>query len=270
MLSGQLTSVLCMSLLLLRSATASFHGPKGVFPLIQPAFNSPRFSKGPKSERRSSANASNIMDAATGQADAKIPPLRYLGDERLMQPQPPTTREQVQSKEFQDKLAMLPKAMKEYGGIGIAAPQIGWWTRVFCFGIEGTNPRYPDAEGLPLTMWINPELTSSPSSTETCWMWEGCLSVPGMRGWVERPSEVVLSGWDSTGVERDSRHLVGLAARIAQHEFDHLDGVLFTQRVPNQNFLVPQASFDARDGWARDWPSQGSYNTLLGELCDEK
>jgi len=200
-----------------------------------------------------------------------IPPLRYLGDKRLMQKQPPVTLEDLQSKEFQQQLQILPLAQKHYGGIGIAAPQVGWWTRVFCFGIDGTNPRYPSAESLPLQLWINPEITwSSSSSDQTCWMWEGCLSVPGMRGWVERPCEVKLEGLDELGHPREPQHLTGLAARIVQHEFDHLDGILFPSRVPSQTFLVPQASMDAREGWANDWPSPGAYKTPLGELCDEK
>lgn len=210
--------------------------------------------------------ASNEL--ATDDAEmAAVPPLRYLGDERLMQPQAPAARERVLSEEFQRMLGMLPLAMKRYGGIGIAAPQVGWWERAFCFGIDGTNPRYPNADDLPLTTWVNPRIAWS--SDETNWMWEGCLSVPGMRGWVERPTEVILEGWDENGTSQ-SRRLVGLAARIAQHELDHLDGILFPGRVPSQDFLVPQASIDARDSWAKDWPSPGSYRTPLGDLCDER
>jgi peptide deformylase len=184
-----------------------------------------------------------------------------------MQRQQSITKAELQSKEFQEKLTMLPKTMKHYGGIGIAAPQIGWWTRVFCFGIEGTNPRYPNATDLELALWINPVITWR--STETNWMLEGCLSVPGMRGWVERPSEVKLSGWDSSGMEKE-QHLKGLAARVAQHELDHLDGILFPHRVPEIGFLVPHASIVERCGWAEGWPSVGSYKTALGELCNER
>ena len=221
-----------------------------------------------KNERRSVVlSSSSLFDETTDQ-DNTVSPLRYLGDNQLMQRQPAVTKEQIQSAEFQNKLAMLPKAMKRYGGIGIAAPQVGWWTRVFCFGIDGTNPRYPIAENVPLLTWINPKITWS--SEDSNWMWEGCLSVPGMRGWVERPSEVVLSGWNETGEEREPQLLKGLSARIAQHELDHLDGILFPHCVPSQDFLIPQASMEARDSWAHDWPSPGSHKTLLGELCDEK
>lgn len=196
-----------------------------------------------------------------------VPPLRFLGDERLMQSQPSVPPDEIKTDAFRAKLDMLKRAMGQYGGIGIAGPQVGWWTRVFCFGIEGTNPRYPAAASMPLTFWINPEI--SWSSDETNWMWEGCLSVPGMRGWVERPTEVVLTGLDEKG-EPIERKLTGLAARVAQHELDHLDGVLFPQLVPGSEFLLPQASMDAREGWAKDWPSPGSCKTLLGDLCDEK
>lgn len=137
------------------------------------------------------------------------------------------------------------------------------------FGIPkgGSNPRYPTGAEIPLQYWINPEITWS--SDETNWMWEGCLSVPGMRGWVQRPAAVVLRGWDETGQVCEKR-LEGLAARVAQHELDHLDGILFPLRVPGPPFLVPQASMDARDGRGANWPSPGSHKTRLGELCDEK
>ena len=209
------------------------------------------------------------METAERDCDDIPPPLRYLGDAKLMQQQPSVTIEQIQSHRFQQQLDMLPCAMKTYGGIGIAAPQVGWWARVFCFGIEDHNPRYPNAKELPLTMWINPKITWS-SSNDTNWMWEGCLSVPGMRGWVERPTEIILSGWDENGIEREPQHLKGLAARIVQHEIDHLDGILFPSRVPSKEFLLPQASMENRECWAKDWPSEGSCNTLLGELSDER
>ena len=180
-----------------------------------------------------------------------------------MKPQPPVALDEIGSKEFAEKLQILKQAMSVYGGIGIAAPQVGWWTRVFCFGVE-ENPRYPNAARVPFSMWINPEIDTS-GCDETNWMWEGCLSVPGMRGWVERPSKCTLRGLDEHGTPREMQ-LEGLAARIAQHEFDHLDGVLFPQRAPGLEFVVPQASFGDREQWADGWPSDGSRVTALGEL----
>jgi peptide deformylase len=198
--------------------------------------------------------------------EEEVPGLRYLGDARLMEPQPPLDPGTVRSDEVAAKLRMLRSAMGKYGGIGIAAPQVGWWTRVFCFGIDGSNPRYPAADAIPFSFWINPEIDTS-MSPATNWMWEGCLSVPGMRGWVERPCECVLRGLDEHGESREL-HLDGLAARIAQHEFDHLDGVLFPSRTPGVGFVVPQASFDAKEDWAKEWPSLGSRVTALGQLSD--
>jgi len=106
-------------------------------------------------------------------------------------------------------------------------------------------------------------------SAETNWMWEGCLSVPGLRGWVERPRAVRLRGLDEHGTAREVE-LDGLAARIAQHELDHLDGILFPHRTAGTHFLVPQASMEAQDGWAEDWPSPGSRRTGLGQLSEDK
>lgn len=210
-----------------------------------------------------------MKGGATGKMDdgEEIPRLCYLGNEKLMNKQTLVSKEDMMSGAFQRQLTMLRKAMKHYGGIGIAAPQVGWWTRVFCFGIDGNNPRYSTAKPIPFTYWINPEITWF--SNETNWMWEGCLSVPGLRGWVERPAEIIIRGLDEHGAPKEER-LNGLSARIFQHELDHLDGILFSQRVSDKKFLFPQASIDTKDSWAKDWPSPGSYKTNLGELSDIK
>ena len=195
--------------------------------------------------------------------ESAVPPLRYLGDPDLMQPQP----EVEVGEDLQSRLKILREAMNTYGGIGIAAPQIGWWVRAMCFGIEDGNPRYPAAPPVPFQYWINPEITWS--SKETSWMWEGCLSVPGMRGWVERPREIKMKGLNEQG-EAVEVHFTGLPARIAQHEFDHLDGILFPARVETSQLLVPQLVFDTKDQWAPDWPTPGSYRTKAGDLSLEK
>ena len=183
-----------------------------------------------------------------------------------MQRQPKVDASDITTDEFSQRLMQLKEAMGHYGGIGIAAPQVGWWMRVFCFGIEGSNARYPAASEMPFQVWINPEIVWS--SDDTNWMWEGCLSVPGMRGWVERPRSIVMRGLNEKS-EAIEMKLEGLAARVAQHEFDHLDGILFPSRVPGQKFLVPNPSMEARETWAEDWPSVGSRKTGLGELQDE-
>ena len=208
----------------------------------------------------------NGASMSTAPEELEVPPLRYLGDAQLMQPQQPVAAAVLPSEEFAAQLDMLRRAMKVHGGIGIAAPQVGWWARVFCFGIDKVNERYPTAGSVPFSFWINPEITWV--SEETNWMWEGCLSVPGMRGWVQRPSSCKLRGLDENGIDREI-HLEGLPARIAQHEFDHLDGVLYPQRTPGAKFLVPQASMGDKERWAEDWPSPGSRKTAVGQLSDE-
>ena len=102
-----------------------------------------------------------IMKRSLSDVEDDIPPLRYLGDAKLMEPQPPLAVADIQSDEFKAQLKMLQAAMKKYGGIGIAAPQVGWWTRVFCFGVDGSNPRYADATPVPFSIWLNPSIDTS-------------------------------------------------------------------------------------------------------------
>ena len=125
-------------ILLFQSAKASFYIPKGVTSLTHPAFNPPHRPKQTKNKRRSKTSTVN-MDKTTDQNDTTIPPLRSLGDKQLLQQQPPVTQKQLHSNEFQNNLKMLPNAMNKYGGIGIAAPQVGWW-RPVSFASEWMAP----------------------------------------------------------------------------------------------------------------------------------
>ena len=112
-------------------------------------------------------------------------------------------------------------------GAGIAAPQIGVGLRVVIFGIEN-NPRYPDAEPVPTTILINP--TIYVLSDEVGEDWEGCLSVPDMRGWVPRYEHIRYSGFNQFG-KPFVRDVTGFHARVVQHECDHLEGILYPQRI---------------------------------------
>ena len=117
--------------------------------------------------------------------------------------------------------------MAHLDGAGLAAPQIGVDLRVVIFG--GTaNPRYPDAPAVPDTVLINPQL--DPLSADEEEGWEGCLSVPGLRGWVPRWSKLRYAGFDEAG-RRFERTVDGFHARVVQHECDHLDGILYPMRV---------------------------------------
>jgi peptide deformylase len=124
-------------------------------------------------------------------------------------------------------LADLRDTMKAQNGAGIAAPQIGVNLRVVIFGV-GRNPRYPDAEEVPYTELVNPVISPLTDGMEEGW--EGCLSVPGLRGVVPRYTRVRYRGFDPSGQPID-REVAGFHARVVQHECDHLDGILYPMRV---------------------------------------
>lgn len=121
----------------------------------------------------------------------------------------------------------MQDTMQHMNGAGIAAPQIGVSQRVVIFGV-GHNPRYPDAEQVPYTVLINPVLTFVGDEIEDGW--EGCLSVPGMRGIVPRYHRLHYKGFDQHGQVID-RLVSGFHARVVQHECDHLDGILYPMRI---------------------------------------
>jgi len=117
--------------------------------------------------------------------------------------------------------------MIEKGGVGIAAPQIGVNLRIVMFGFEKSE-RYPDAEPVPLTILINPIIEFLDDEMEDGW--EGCLSVPGLRGLVPRYKNIKYRGYDENGNPIE-RIVSGFHARVVQHECDHLDGILYPQRI---------------------------------------
>ncbi len=121
------------------------------------------------------------------------------------------------------------ETMQVENGAGLTAPQIGVNLRVVIFGFEN-NPRYPDALEIPTTVLINPEISMLSDETEECW--EGCLSVPGMRALVPRNTHIRYSGFDAAG-HRFTREVKDFHARVVQHECDHLDGILYPQRITN-------------------------------------
>jgi peptide deformylase len=134
--------------------------------------------------------------------------------------------------------------MAQMNGAGIAAPQIGMSLRVVIFGV-GSNPRYPDAEQVPYTVLINPVL--SPVSDSMDDGWEGCLSVPGMRGVVSRFTRLQYTGFDQFGQPID-RLVSGFHARVVQHECDHLDGILYPMRIQDlTNFGFTDVLFPDSD-----------------------
>jgi len=152
-----------------------------------------------------------------------IRPVLRMGDPRLWQ----KSRAVENFGELKELLVDMRDTMAHLNGAGLAAPQIGVPLRVVIFGVTA-NPRYPDIDPVPDTVLVNPVLT--PLSEEKEEGWEGCLSVPGMRGWVPRYRRLRYAGFDERG-ERFERDVEGFHARVVQHEVDHLDGVLYPMRI---------------------------------------
>ena len=148
-----------------------------------------------------------------------------MGDPRLWEKSLPV--EKFGTPELAELLRDMRDTMAHLNGAGLAAPQIGVLLRVVIFGVHA-NPRYPDVEEVPDTVLINPVIT--PLSNDMEEGWEGCLSVPGMRGWVPRYTKLKYSGYDEKG-KRFVREVSGFHARVVQHECDHLDGVLYPMRI---------------------------------------
>ena len=156
-----------------------------------------------------------------------------MGDARLWQRAEPVGR--FDTKELHDLLADMRDTMHHMNGAGLAAPQIGIGLRVVIFGVqplllaqEKRTPRYPDAEAVPGTVLINPVITPLGEAMEEDW--EGCLSVPGLRGLVPRHAHIRYQGRDEYGALID-RTVSGFHARVVQHECDHLDGILYSMRI---------------------------------------
>jgi peptide deformylase len=154
-----------------------------------------------------------------------IRPVLRMGDPRLWQKSRPVG--EFNTAELNELLQDMRDTMAHLNGAGLAAPQVGVSVRVVIFGVTA-NLRYPDIEPVPDTVLINPVLT--PLSGEEEEGWEGCLSVPGMRGWVPRFAKLRYSGYDERG-RRFQRDVEGFHARVVQHEVDHLDGILYPMRI---------------------------------------
>lgn len=154
-----------------------------------------------------------------------IKPVLRMGDPILFKLAEPVT--QFDTAQLHALLQDMDDTMRSKNGAGIAAPQIGVSLQVVIFGV-GANPRYPDAEDVPYTVLINPVLEPIGAQMEEGW--EGCLSVPGMRGVVPRHSQLHYRGFDQFGNVID-RTASGFHARVVQHETDHLSGILYPMRV---------------------------------------
>jgi peptide deformylase len=165
-----------------------------------------------------------------------------MGESLLFAKAEPVT--QFDTPELHALIQDMHDTMAQMNGAGIAAPQIGVSLRVVIFGV-GSNPRYPDAEQVPYTVLINPVLKPVGDAMDDGW--EGCLSVPGMRGVVPRFTRLHYIGFDQYGQTID-RLVSGFHARVVQHECDHLDGILYPMRIQDlTNFGYTDVLFPDSD-----------------------
>lgn len=148
-----------------------------------------------------------------------------MGDPRLLEKSRPV--EAFGTPDLRALIGDMQDTMRAASGAGLAAPQIGVGLRVVIFGFE-SNPRYPQVEAVPFTILVNPVLTLLSDELEEDW--EGCLSVPGLRGVVPRRTRLGYRGFDAEGrlIEREA---TGFHARVVQHECDHLEGILYPMRI---------------------------------------
>jgi len=154
-----------------------------------------------------------------------------LGNKQLATPSLPV--ENFSTPDLFDLIKDMQDTMKEKGGIGIAAPQIGYNKRVIMFGFEKSD-RYPNEKPVPFTVLINPVIEILSDATVDGW--EGCLSVPGLRGLVPRYKKIQYTGYEAAG-NLISRIVEDFHARVIQHECDHIDGILFPHRIKDMQFF---------------------------------
>jgi peptide deformylase len=165
-----------------------------------------------------------------------------MGDPRLLRVS--RRLEAFDTPELHALIADMHDTMRALNGAGLAAPQIGVDLQVVIFGVE-SNPRYPDAEPVPQTVLVNPVLT--PLGEEMEEGWEGCLSVPGMRGLVPRYRHLRYRGVDQYGAPID-RTVKDFHARVVQHEVDHLMGILYPMRIRDmRDFGFTEELFPGED-----------------------
>jgi len=165
-----------------------------------------------------------------------------MGDPRLLAVALPV--HEVGTPELEALIEDMRDTMRDLDGAGLAAPQIGVGLRVVIFGFE-ESARYPEAPTVPFTVLINPQLT--PLGDEVEDGWEGCLSVPGMRGLVPRYRYLRYAGVDAAGHPID-RTVSDFHARVVQHEVDHLDGILYPRRIRDlTQFGFTDALFPGQD-----------------------
>jgi peptide deformylase len=168
-------------------------------------------------------------------------PIIRMGHPTLRTPARPLTDAEIGSAEIRTLVDDMVDTLHHAGGIGLAAPQIDVPLRLAIIEIDGEASRYGDIPAMPLTAFVNPEIEVL--TDHRAGFWEGCLSVPGLRGWVERPQHVRVRARDLAGRPLDLE-LQGFLATVFQHEFDHLDGRLYIDRMTDPTRLMFEEEFE--------------------------
>lgn len=158
-----------------------------------------------------------------------------MGHPTLRVPAQPYPVDQIGTPDFETLIEDMRETLHAYGGIGLAAPQIDVGYRIAVIEIENTSTRYGEIEHTPFGVYVNPVIT--PTQDEAAGYWEGCLSVPGMMGYVERPQHIRVDYLDRQGEPR-SLEAHGFLATVFQHEFDHLDGILYVDRIEDKSLFA--------------------------------
>ncbi|MFP6797104.1 MAG: peptide deformylase [Pseudomonadales bacterium] len=158
-----------------------------------------------------------------------------MGHPTLRRKAEPIANEMIGSASLSSLITDMKDTLRDYGGIGLAAPQIDELIQLAIIDLPGGQSRYGELEALPLTVCINPVVTTL--DTATTGYWEGCLSVPGLRGFVERPQRIRMAYTDTDGA-RLEREFSDFHATVVQHEIDHLRGILYVDHILDPSLLV--------------------------------
>lgn len=164
-----------------------------------------------------------------------------MGHPVLRQPARELDRAEIGSNAFEQLLEDMVDTLHDYGGIGLAAPQVAESVRLAIVELPDEPTRYGETPQMPLTAFVNPVVEVLDPATAG--FWEGCLSVPGLRGFVERPQHIKVSYLDAEGEPR-ALELQGFLATVFQHEFDHLDGKLYIDRMTDMRLLSFEREFE--------------------------
>lgn len=172
-----------------------------------------------------------------------------MGHPTLRQVARPLTLEELTSRPVEELVRDMVETLHHAGGIGLAAPQVNEPLRLAIIEIPGGASRYGEIPAMPLTVFVNPEIEVLDGDGAA--YWEGCLSVPGLRGFVERPQHIRVRSLDLRGNQLDME-LHGFLATVFQHEFDHLDGRLYLDRLKDTRLLVYEDMLNAGQAIAGD------------------